>query len=67
MSYIFTPRKYGTDERIKMQIVERTPRGEEEWTMIVTDAKTGKKYKAKSAACGLDCHCDAIIYGYKKE
>ena len=66
-SYIFTPRQYETGERVKLWVEESsTPRGRIT-RFSVTDAKTGKKYKARTAGCGLpDCICDAVIYGYKK-
>ncbi len=65
-AYIFTPRTWESGERIEMWVEELwTPRGELT-RFTVTDAKTGEKYKARTASCGLTrCICDAVIYGYK--
>ena len=68
MPRLFTPRMKETNERIKISILEENPlpRGKIAAGQV-TDAETGKKYKVKSASCGLPrCLCDAVIYGYKK-
>ena len=65
-AYIFTPIWHETGRRIQMWVEESwTPRGK--LTQFkVTDAKTGKRYKARTVHCGLPgCICDAVIYGYK--
>lgn len=65
--YIFTPRLEETEERVRLWIMESwTPRGRRT-SFTVTDARTGKKYKARTASCGLGrCLCDAVIFGYRK-
>ncbi|HOW87339.1 MAG TPA: hypothetical protein PKV84_01610 [Candidatus Omnitrophota bacterium] len=67
-AYIFTPLCHETGRRIKLWIKEAwTPRGKLV-RFIVTDARTGKKYKAETAHCDLPgCICDAVIYGYSRK
>ena len=64
----FTPICAETGERVTMEIEEDfLPRGYG-WRRTVTEVKTGKKYKARGASCGIPrCICDAVIYGYKSQ
>lgn len=65
-AYIFTPRQQETGVRVTLWVEEcSSPRGRIA-RFSVTDAMTGKKYKARTAGCGLPrCICDAVIYGYE--
>ncbi len=64
-AYIFTPIQQETGKRIKLWIKEKwTPRGRLTG-FDVTDARTGRKYQARTAHCDLEgCICDAVILGY---
>ena len=62
---IYTPRLKDTDERLRLKL------NDADWAIanryhgtlrvkgIVTGQKTGKRYRIKGAACGLQCRCDA--------
>jgi len=65
-AYIFTPRQQETGSRVKLWVEESSTHRGRIARFSVTDAKTGKKYKARTAGCGLPgCICDAVIYGYE--
>ena len=63
--HIYTPRLKDTGERLRLML------NDEDWAVVnryrgtlwvrgvVTDQKTGKRYRIKGAACGLRCRCDA--------
>jgi hypothetical protein len=64
-THIYTPRLKNTGERLRLRlneadwIVANRYRGTLRVKGIVTDQKTGKRYRIKGAACGLQCCCDA--------
>jgi hypothetical protein len=64
-THIYTPRLKSTGERLRLRlnvadwIVANRYRGTLRVKGIVTDQKTGKRYRVKGAACGLQCCCDA--------
>ena len=66
MNSIFTPRlSYATENRAHMELnladIAKIKRGVR-WSATVTDQKTGERYRAKGASCGLPrCFCDAVI------
>jgi len=64
-THIYTPRLKNTGERLGLKlnhadwVVASRYRGTLRVKGIVTDQKTGKRYRIKGAACGLQCCCDA--------
>jgi hypothetical protein len=64
-THIYTPRLKNTCERLRLRlndadwIVANRYRGTLRVKGIVTDQKTGKRYRIKGAVCGLQCCCDA--------
>jgi hypothetical protein len=64
-THIYTPRLKNTGERLRLKlngadwIVANRYRGTLRVKGVVTDRKTGKRYRIKGAACGLRCSCDA--------
>ena len=64
-THIYTPRLKNTGERLRLMLndadwaVANLYRGTLRIKGIVTDQKTGKRYRIKGAACGLQCRCDA--------
>jgi hypothetical protein len=62
---IYTPRLKNTGERLRLRLndtdwlVANRYRGTLQVRGIVTDQKTGKRYRIQGAACGLQCCCDA--------
>jgi len=62
---LYTPRLKGTGERLRLLlndedwVVANRYRGTFRARGIVTDQNTGKRYRIKGAACGLQCRCDA--------
>jgi hypothetical protein len=62
---LYTPRLKGTGERLRLLlndadwVVANRYRGTFRVRGIVTDQNTGKRYRIKGAACGLQCRCDA--------
>jgi hypothetical protein len=64
-AHIYTPRLKDNDERLKLMlddadwIVANRYRGTLRVRGIITDQSTGKRYRIKGAACGLQCRCDA--------
>src|SRR6266853_569490 len=64
-THICTPRLKNTGERLRLGlndadwVVANRYRGTLRVKGIVTDQKTGKRYRIKGAACGLQCCCDA--------
>jgi hypothetical protein len=62
---IYTPRLKITGERLRLKlndadwIVVNRNRGTLRVKGIVVDQRTGKRYRIKGAACGLQCCCDA--------
>jgi len=64
-THIYTPRLKNTGERLRLKlndtdwVVANRYRGTLRVRGIVTDQKTGKRYRIKGAACGLQCCCDA--------
>ena len=64
-THIYTPRFKDNDERLKLMlddadwIVANRYRGTLRVRGIITDQSTGKRYRIKGAACGLQCRCDA--------
>ena len=64
-THIYTPRLKNTGERLRLKlndadwVVVNRNRGTLRVKGIVTDQKTGKRYRIKGAACGLQCCCDA--------
>ncbi len=65
-THIYTPRIKETGERLKLELddadweVANRYRGTRRVRGTVTDKTTGKRYRIKGAACGLQCCCDAI-------
>lgn len=62
---LFTPRHIETNNRPEMQIsVDDENRFKDakrdEWIRIY-DTVTCRPYLVQSAACGLDCYCDAVF------
>jgi hypothetical protein len=63
--HIYTPRLKDTGERLRLTlndadwVVANRYRGTLRVRGIITDQKTGKRYRIKGAACGLQCRCDA--------
>jgi hypothetical protein len=63
--HIFTPRLKDASERLQLML------NDADWVVVnryrgtlrvrgdVTDQTTGKRYRIKGAACGLQCRCDA--------
>jgi len=64
-THLYTPRHKATGERLRLRLNEtdwaiaNRYRGTLRVRGIVTDRKTGKRYRIKGAACGLQCRCDA--------
>jgi len=64
-THMYTPRLKDNDERLKLilddadWIVANRYRGTLRVRGIITDQSTGKRYRIKGAACGLQCRCDA--------
>jgi hypothetical protein len=60
---IFTPRHAATNKRLHMKLSPEDWRkiGRGEWSAIITDTLTGKRWAAKGADCGARCFCDAIV------
>ena len=64
-THFYTPRLKNTGERLRLilndvdWVVANRYRGTLRVKGIVTDQKTGKRYRIKGAACGLQCCCDA--------
>lgn len=64
-TYIYTPRLKATGERLQLVLndtdwaVANRYRGTLRVRGIITDQKTGTRYRIKGAACGLPCRCDA--------
>jgi len=64
-TYTYTPRLKNTGERLQLMLnevdwmVANQCRGTFRVRGIVTDQKTGKRYRIQGASCGLPCHCDA--------
>ena len=64
-THIYTPRLKNTGERLRLRLndadcaIANRHRGTLRVKGIVTDQKTGKYYRIKGAACGLQCCCDA--------
>jgi hypothetical protein len=62
---IYTPRLKDTGERLRLMLndadwaIANCYRGTLRNKGIVTDQNTGKRYRIKGAACGLQCCCDA--------
>jgi hypothetical protein len=62
---LYTPRLKGTGERLRLflndadWVVANRYRGTFRVRGIVTDQDTGKRYRIKGEACGLQCRCDA--------
>ncbi len=62
---LYTPRRKGTGERLRLLlndadwVIANRYRGTFRVRGIVTDQNTGKCYRIKGAACGLQCRCDA--------
>jgi len=60
---LFTPRT-PEGKRLRFWVKEQPIKCRGKWNQQVEI--NGKKYLCRGASCGLDCHCDAIIYGYEK-
>jgi hypothetical protein len=64
-TYVYTPRLKTTGERLRLVLNDRDwvianlYRGTFRVRGVVTDQITGKRYRIKGAACGLQCCCDA--------
>lgn len=64
--HIYTPRLRGTGARLQLTLndadwaVLNRHRGTLRVKGVVTDQKTGKRYRIKGAACALPCCCDAF-------
>jgi hypothetical protein len=64
-THICTPKLKDGGERLKLilddadWIVANRYRGTLRVRGIITDQSTGKRYRIKGAACGLQCRCDA--------
>jgi hypothetical protein len=64
-THIYTPRLKNTGERLRLMLndadwaIANRYRGTLRVRGIVTDQNTGKRYRIKGAACGLQCRCDA--------
>jgi hypothetical protein len=64
-THIYTPRMKDTGKRLRLMLndadwaVANRHRGTLRVRGIVTDQNTGKRYRIKGAACGLQCQCDA--------
>jgi hypothetical protein len=62
---VYAPRLKDTGERLRLILndtdwaVANRYRGTLRVRGTVTDQKTGKRYRIKGAACGLECRCDA--------
>ena len=62
---LYTPRRKDTGERLRLLlndadwVVANRYQGTFRVRGIVTDQNTGKRYRIKGAACGLQCRCDA--------
>ena len=61
----FTPRRKDGSERLQLMlndadwVVANRYRGTLRVRGVVTDQNTGKRYRIRGAACGLECRCDA--------
>lgn len=64
-AHIYTPRLKETGERLRLMLndadwaIANRHRGMLRVKGVVTDQSTGKRYRIKGAACGLQCCCDA--------
>lgn len=64
-THIYTPQLEDTGGRLRLMLndadwaVANRYRGTLRVRGVVTDRKTGKRYRIKGAACGLGCRCDA--------
>lgn len=64
-THVYTPRLKETGERLQLMLNDadwvsaNRHRGTLRVRGIVTDQSTGKHYRIKGAACGLECRCDA--------
>jgi hypothetical protein len=64
-THIYTPRFKHTAERLRLVlndadwVTANRHRGTLRVKGVVTDQSTGKRYRIKGAACGLQCCCDA--------
>lgn len=63
--HLFTPRLRTTGKRLALSLsdadwaIANRHHGTLRVRGIVTDQNTGKRYRIKGAACGLQCRCDA--------
>lgn len=63
--HLFTPKLSTTGKRLALRLsdadwaIANRYRGTFKVRGIVTDLGTGKRYRIKGAACGLQCRCDA--------
>ncbi|MBZ5697647.1 MAG: hypothetical protein LAN18_03780 [Acidobacteriia bacterium] len=63
--HLFTPKLSKTGKRLALRLsdadwaIANRHHGTLRIKGVVTDQATGKRYRIKGAACGLQCQCDA--------
>ena len=63
--HLFTPKLSKTGKRLALRlsdadwVIANRHRGTLRIKGVITNQATGKRYRIKGAACGLQCRCDA--------